>query len=247
MPFNNWPYADFQDLNLDWLIRQLKVVGTILKKIESVEKEIPNLLKRLQNYAPLVSPHFAGEPTTPNVDSLDNSDKIANTKFVHDLVDVIDNKFTCHYNADTNTFDSSYAELISKINENKDIECIITCGNSKFYGWVQREHSLDQPEFITIDFITMETNTVIWGGSLQIDSYDTISYYEYSWNTQLATQTNMSDWSVNKTVDANTLKTVFNNKVNISQGVANAGKFLVVGSDGNVTTVTMAEWQGGSY
>ena len=35
--------------------------------------------------------------------------------------------------------------------------------------------------------------------------------------------------------------------VAVSQGTANAGKFLVVGSDGNVTPVTMTEWQGGSY
>ena len=32
-----------------------------------------------------------------------------------------------------------------------------------------------------------------------------------------------------------------------NQGSANAGKFLVVGSDGNVTTVTMDAWQGGLY
>lgn len=32
-----------------------------------------------------------------------------------------------------------------------------------------------------------------------------------------------------------------------AQGVAHAGEFLVVGSDGNVTTVTMTAWQGGSY
>ena len=31
------------------------------------------------------------------------------------------------------------------------------------------------------------------------------------------------------------------------QGVSEAGKFLVVGNDGIVTTVTMAEWQGGTY
>ena len=36
-------------------------------------------------------------------------------------------------------------------------------------------------------------------------------------------------------------------KVNVAQGVANAGKFLVVGSDGNVAPVTMTAWQGGSY
>lgn len=36
-------------------------------------------------------------------------------------------------------------------------------------------------------------------------------------------------------------------KLDKAQGVANAGKFLVVGSDGNITTVTMSAWQGGNY
>jgi hypothetical protein len=31
------------------------------------------------------------------------------------------------------------------------------------------------------------------------------------------------------------------------QGISHAGEFLVVGSDGNVTTVTMSAWTGGSY
>ena len=35
--------------------------------------------------------------------------------------------------------------------------------------------------------------------------------------------------------------------VAVSQGVAHAGEFVVVGSDGNITTVTMTAWQGGSY
>ena len=32
-----------------------------------------------------------------------------------------------------------------------------------------------------------------------------------------------------------------------NQGTANAGKFMVVGSDGVVAPVAMSEWQGGSY
>ena len=32
-----------------------------------------------------------------------------------------------------------------------------------------------------------------------------------------------------------------------NQGAANAGKFMVVGSDGVVTPVTMQTWQGGNY
>jgi hypothetical protein len=36
-------------------------------------------------------------------------------------------------------------------------------------------------------------------------------------------------------------------KLDKDQGVAHAGEFCVVGSDGNITTVTMTAWQGGSY
>ena len=35
--------------------------------------------------------------------------------------------------------------------------------------------------------------------------------------------------------------------VAVAQGVGHAGEFLVVGSDGDVTTVTLATWQGGSF
>ena len=35
--------------------------------------------------------------------------------------------------------------------------------------------------------------------------------------------------------------------VAVAQGVGHSGEFLVVGSDGNVTTVTLSTWQGGSY
>lgn len=38
-----------------------------------------------------------------------------------------------------------------------------------------------------------------------------------------------------------------NGKVSVAQGTANAGKFLIVGSDGNVAPVAMTAWQGGSY
>jgi len=36
-------------------------------------------------------------------------------------------------------------------------------------------------------------------------------------------------------------------KLDKAQGVAHAGEFCVVGSDGNITTVSMTAWQGGSY
>lgn len=35
--------------------------------------------------------------------------------------------------------------------------------------------------------------------------------------------------------------------VAVAQGVAHAGEFVVVGSDGNITTVTMTAWSAGTY
>lgn len=43
------------------------------------------------------------------------------------------------------------------------------------------------------------------------------------------------------------LTAALNTKLNTAQGTAHAGEFLVVGSDGNVTTKTMSAWQGGAY
>ena len=40
---------------------------------------------------------------------------------------------------------------------------------------------------------------------------------------------------------------VADSKVDINQGIANAGKFLIVNSQGNVEPVSMQAWQGGSY
>lgn len=44
-----------------------------------------------------------------------------------------------------------------------------------------------------------------------------------------------------------TARTSLENKLDKAQGTSNAGKFLVVGSNGNITTVTLTEWSGGSY
>lgn len=48
-------------------------------------------------------------------------------------------------------------------------------------------------------------------------------------------------------VQNKTIASALNGKVSVAQGTANAGKFLVVGSDGNITPVAMPAWQGGSY
>ena len=41
--------------------------------------------------------------------------------------------------------------------------------------------------------------------------------------------------------------TIDEGKIDKDQGVANAGKFMVVGSDGIIAPVTIQTWQGGSY
>lgn len=47
--------------------------------------------------------------------------------------------------------------------------------------------------------------------------------------------------------NASAIQTLGNTKLSTNQGVANVGKFMVVGSDGVVSPVAMSAWQGGSY
>ena len=56
----------------------------------------------------------------------------------------------------------------------------------------------------------------------------------------------LSDTSENP-VQNKVVKAALDAKLAANQGAANAGKFLVVGSDGVVAPVTMQTWQGGSY
>ena len=51
-----------------------------------------------------------------------------------------------------------------------------------------------------------------------------------------------NEWDIN--ID---LTDLYDSKLNNNLGSAEAGKFLVVGSDGAVTTMTLATWQAGSY
>ena len=259
MPFKNFPYADFQDLNLDWIVRQLKVVDILLTKIEKVEKKIPDLFKMLQKYAPLISPHFAGEPTTPDVDNADNSNKIANTKFVHDLVDGIisgSDVFKCYYDVNLGTFDSNFVELLGAIQDEKVIICEIVCGNSFFYATANRcrydYNSNPDDNYISLDFVTMDSTTDEWVGCLKIYEDNSISYDEASIAMVGSASIPLMDGTASAGVGVRWSKydhrhPTDTSRVAVAQGIANAGKFLVVGSNGNVTTVTMTEWQGGNY
>ena len=44
-----------------------------------------------------------------------------------------------------------------------------------------------------------------------------------------------------------TARTDVAKKLDINQGTTNAGKFLVVNSQGNIEPVSMTAWQGGDY
>lgn len=43
------------------------------------------------------------------------------------------------------------------------------------------------------------------------------------------------------------LQSTLDGKLAVSQGTSKSGQFLVVGSDGKITTMTLQTWQGGSY
>lgn len=64
--------------------------------------------------------------------------------------------------------------------------------------------------------------------------------------TNIGAGTSNFSGSYNDLTDKPTIPDV-SGKLDKEQGAGNAGKFLVVGADGNVTTKTMSEWAGGSY
>lgn len=90
--------------------------------------------------------------------------------------------------------------------------------------------------------------------------YDALAALAEAVNTALADKYTMPATGIPKTALASTVQaslgkadTALQAHQDISGkqdkyiGTANAGKFLVVGSDGNITAVTMSAWQGGSY
>lgn len=97
--------------------------------------------------------------------------------------------------------------------------------NIGYVNWVQKSKEAQ-------DLID-EVQAMIDGGSVVINS-------------------KQSDWDESDPTDAAYIKnkpTIPNvsGKLDKAQGAANAGKFMVVGADGNITAVTMAAWQGGNY
>ena len=76
---------------------------------------------------------------------------------------------------------------------------------------------------------------------------ETVARFGQLSNASIYTASLSSDnaWSRADTAMSALAKTA--DVVAISQGVAHANEFLVVGADGNVTTKTLEAWQGGSY
>ena len=73
------------------------------------------------------------------------------------------------------------------------------------------------------------------------NGYDGLSYSIVS-GTGVANTWVYNEWDIN--ADLNDL---FDSKLDNNLGSSEAGKFLVVGSDGAITAVTMTAWQGGNY
>ena len=73
------------------------------------------------------------------------------------------------------------------------------------------------------------------------NGYDGLVYSIVS-GTGIANTWVYNEWDINTD-----LTDLYDSKLDNNLGSSEAGKFLVVGSDGVITAVTMAEWQGGSY
>lgn len=80
-------YMQLYDFNnvLQWSVDN--VISGDQIAYASLQQQIDEIDEDLENYAPLTSPALLGAPTAPNPLTANNSNQVATTKFVHEVVD----------------------------------------------------------------------------------------------------------------------------------------------------------------
>lgn len=137
--------------------------------------------------------------------------------------------FWCTYGVTT------YTEVAEALNSNK--LPVVMYGDTLY---VFSENDDPSSEYL----FTSATNTAIYTLSLSAVS-DTWSALFVVYEKQSNKASSIESTSTN--VQYAGAKAVYDFAVAKNQGIANAGKFLVVGNDGNVTTATISQWSGGNY
>lgn len=126
--------------------------------------------------------------------------------------------------------------------------------------WAKAEQ---KPSYTATEVGALPSNTYIppdavwcgeWNSSRQYNIGDFVSYNGTIYRCEIPgidiypdEEQGWTEWFNASTLNALTQHQDISGKLDKAQGAANAGKFMVVGSDGNITAVAMAAWQGGSY
>lgn len=72
--FNNYPYTDFHELNLDWCIEQIKTLITAIEELDERTKEVEELYQKMMdiynNLLEMYKKIIAGEIPQPIIDTI---------------------------------------------------------------------------------------------------------------------------------------------------------------------------------
>ena len=94
-----------------------------------------------------------------------------------------DTLLVVHYNANNDTFDSTYSAITAALTDGKTVLCEIACGNSVFYAPLKRDMPNGQYQgenFYSFDYETYATGAAypLWYGHLEVSDEDVVTYTE---------------------------------------------------------------------
>lgn len=230
--FNRFPFSNAHELNLDWILRQLK---NLLRRVKRLEE--------------------SGGGGTSDYDSLENKPQIngvilSGNKTTADLHLESDNAFIAEYRISTS------ADVEAAFQSGKNPIMAHRIDTSNYEYWYYLSERVSSTKFRFGAAMGSADGSHIHGTAVFLDS-DVWSGI----NRNLANLTDVPDASdLAPAMDGTASPGVSgsyargdhvhphdDSKLNANQGTANAGKFMVVGSDGIVAPVTMQTWQGGNY
>ena len=183
--------------------------------------------------APLASPTFTGTPKAPTAASGTNTTQLATTAFVQQEIAAASEVFWATYNVTT------YAEIKAADDAGKLVMLKAQVG----YELPLTQISSSSAQFGVIKadayYFVKVTSANVWS----VQTGNLVDWNDYA--DDIGDKTDLTTSTKTNLVAA--INELNAGKLNNNLGSSEAGKFLVVGSDGAVTTMTLATWQAGSY
>lgn len=171
---------------------------------------------------------------------------------------------TITQNGSTSSADKTYSDTVAAISAGKRVVAMMNGYEYQLFSYIPNESTivftanrgttakaigLSLGDAVGVTNITLGTYSKPSGGIPATDLESAVQASLNKANTALQSYTE-TDPTVPSWAKASSKPSYSASEVGavaVAQGVEHAGEFVVVGSDGNITSVTMSVWQGGNY